>query len=69
MYDLKKELRGSVRFCFYRNGELYYATDSGFCFTVPTSDTGDAAFLPIDRAMLFMRWLRPAIEAANTEVK
>jgi hypothetical protein len=50
-----------VRFSFYRNGELWYVTDSGFEFPVPCDDTGDAAFLAVDKALLFMRYIRKHI--------
>lgn len=56
-----------VYFQFYRNGELYYKTESGFIFTVPISDCGDAVFNNQDKALLFMRWLRPALDLANLE--
>ena len=47
-----------VRFQFYRDGELWYATECGFEFPVPIADTGTATFLAEDRAILFMRYIR-----------
>ena len=47
-----------VRFKYYRNGELFYATDCGFVFPVPVSETGHATFLAEDKALLFMRYIR-----------
>ena len=46
-----------VTFVRYQNNELWYSTECGFEFPVPISDTGSAAFLPSDKAMLFMRWI------------
>lgn len=68
MYTLKDELKGNVHFSHFRNGELFYTTDSGFTFAVPTNDTGTGSFFPHDRAMLFMRWLRPALIEWNALV-
>lgn len=54
--DLLKE---QAYFDFYREGKLYYKTDSGFRFTVPVEDTGTGTYLAQDKAIVFMRWLRP----------
>jgi hypothetical protein len=56
-----------VHFKYYRKGNLYYATESGFIFPVPVEDCGDATFLPEDRAMLFMRYIRKELEAQKAE--
>lgn len=52
-----------VHFEYFRKGELWYATDCGFEFPVPVSDTGDGTFLKSDRAMLFMRYIRKQLES------
>jgi len=52
-----------VKFQFYRHGILYYETEKGLLFEVPTSDVGDAVFLKEDKAILFMRWIRKQLEA------
>ena len=51
-----------VRFVKYLDGNLYYRTECGFEFPVPTSDVGNATFLSEDRAMLFMRYIRKHLE-------
>ena len=51
-----------VHFMFYRNGELWYKTETGFEFPVPISDCGDAAFNRDDKALLFMRYIRKHLE-------
>jgi hypothetical protein len=64
--DLVKGKR--VRFRFYRDGELWYATDDGFEFPVPISDTGTGIFKAEDGAIQFMRWIRKQLaERANWE--
>lgn len=52
-----------VHFQFYRQGELWYKTETGFEFPVPISDTGDAVFLNEDKALLFMRYIRKQLES------
>jgi hypothetical protein len=55
-----------VKFVRYKNGELWYATECGFEFPVPTSDTGtEATFLAEDKAMLFMRHIRKHLEVLD----
>ena len=51
-----------VTFVRYQNNELWYSTECGFEFPVPVSDTGSAAFLPNDKAMLFMRWINKHVK-------
>lgn len=66
--DLKDCIRGNVTFSYYRGGQLWYECDNGFVFPVPVEDIGDATFLNIDRAALFMRYIRKYInEIANNE--
>lgn len=56
-----------VFFQYYRDGSLWYtftyAEDNPariveFLFPVPISDTGTATFNQMDKAILFMRWIR-----------
>lgn len=51
-----------VTFVRYQQKELWYITEDGFEFPVPISDTGDAAFLDSDKAILFMRWISKHIK-------
>jgi hypothetical protein len=60
-----KEMVGNnqkVVFRFYRDGQLWYATECGFEFPVPISEAGTATFLAEDRAILFMRYIRKYME-------
>lgn len=59
----------TVSFQFYRDGELWYRTECGFDFPVPVTDTGKGVFKNKDKALLFMRWIRPQIAAIETEKK
>ena len=69
--SVKEHISGNkkVHFEFYRQGVLYYKTDTGLLFEVPTSDIGDAVFLAEDRAILFMRWIRKQLEVNEIGMK
>jgi hypothetical protein len=69
MTDLKKHLEGQVHFQFYRDGQLWYETDSGFKFPVPIEDCGTAAFNRDDKAMMFMRYIRKFIAVVDAETQ
>lgn len=60
---LKDRVSGSVTFVRFVNTEvkqeLWYRCDDGFEFPVPLSDTFGAEFKDADKAMYFMRWIRP----------
>ena len=60
MSTIKEMVQNDQRFTFefYRSGNLWYSTESGFEFPVPISDAGNATFKKEDRAMLFMRYIR-----------
>ena len=64
MRTLKEMVKDNqkVRFRFYRDGQLWYATECGFEFPVPISDAGTATFLAEDKAILFMRYIRRHLE-------
>ena len=57
----------SVKFEFYRRGELWYSTDDNFMFPVPIEDTGDGKFLASDKAILFMRYITKQLKAVENE--
>ena len=59
--DLVKDTR--VKFLYYRSSELWYEIEGkNFRFPVPIGDTGDATFLPEDKALIFMRYVRKQLE-------
>jgi hypothetical protein len=75
-YNIKDIVKNeTVEFDHYRAGNLYYsvwvnieenpaklAHYKKHLFPVPISDTGEASFMNIDKAILFMRYIRKAIE-------
>jgi hypothetical protein len=64
MHTLKELVKGKkVRFRFYRDGELWYATEDGFEFPVPIADTGTGIFEAEAGAIQYMRWIRKQLSA------
>ena len=66
--DIVKD--NTVRFVRCRQGVAYYAVsvpgeDEDRVFPVPLSDVGDATLLAEDKAILFMRYIRKAIDAGT----
>lgn len=66
MNSLKDMVSGNkkARFAFFRDGSLYYTTECGFTFPIPTSDTGTGTFNAEEKAISLMRWLRPYRDAS-----
>jgi hypothetical protein len=57
----------TVRFAKYRKGIAYYAVTVpsegiDYVFPVPLDDVGDATLLATDKALLFMRYIRKALD-------
>lgn len=51
-----------VTFQFYRDNAIWYQTDNGFRFPIPVEDMSQAVFHPKDNAIMFMRWIRKALD-------
>jgi hypothetical protein len=66
MKTLKEMIENkNVTFQYYRDGELWYATEDGFKFPVPVTDVGTGVFKAEDKAILFMRWIRKQLETVK----
>jgi ribosomal-protein-alanine N-acetyltransferase len=69
--DVKDIVKGNqVRFLHYRQGFLYYAVAvpgeaAEFMFPVPVGDIGDATLQARDTAILFLRYIRKAMEEGS----
>ncbi len=63
-YDLKDMVKDGrkVMFTHFKNNELWYVTETNFAFPVPIYDIGDATFLNVDKAILFLRYIRQHIK-------
>ena len=63
--DIVKD--NQVRFLRYRQGVMYYSVSvpgkaGEYMFPVPLSDVGDATLDAQDKAIIFMRYIRKAID-------
>jgi hypothetical protein len=58
-----------VYFSFYRDGELWYKSESGFEFPIPAEDMKGAIFKPEDKSVYFMRFMRKHIEYLKDSIK
>ena len=54
-------------FSHYAKGELWYSTENGFLFPIPTTDTGDGCFAKEEKALLLMRWIRKQFDLVEKE--
>lgn len=58
-----------VRFKYFRGRELWYEVlGTNFTFPVPIDDVGTAVMPFEDKAILYMRWIRPQVEMINEAV-
>lgn len=60
--------KGRVRFICARRGALVYETaDASVRFLVPFDEMGAGQFFPEDKAIYFMKWIKPVVseQAAN----
>lgn len=60
MIDIKRAVLNKkvVTFQFYKDNELWYSTEFKEEFPVPIEDIGNATFKSVDKASLFMRYMR-----------
>ncbi len=52
----------NAHFKQYRNDTLYYETDDGFVFEVPVKDLGGACVNATEKASVFMKWIKKALD-------
>lgn len=58
-FSIKDHVQGQAIFQYYQGGKLWYkASNTDFLFPVPIEDLGTAQALAIDKAMIFMKWIR-----------
>lgn len=56
--SIKECVKGVVKFTHFQSQNLWYVCENGFTFPVPVDDTGDGMFLPEDKGLFFMRYIR-----------
>ena len=64
---LKDHIKGNVEFQYYRDGQLFYITETALVFPVPIEDTGKGTFLRTDKAMYFMRYIRKFLDSKKED--
>ena len=52
----------TVSFKHFRQGVLYYETEKGLTFEVPASETGTGTFGKVEKAIMFMKWIKRQIQ-------
>jgi hypothetical protein len=62
--DLVKN--NTVHFVKFRQGYFYYKV-TDYIFPVPQHDIGDATLLAEDKAIIFMRYIRKAIDEGTLQ--
>lgn len=55
---IKDHVQGIARFEYFRDSALWYRTESGLLFPVPTCDIGTTTFEAEHKAIWLMRWIR-----------
>lgn len=65
--NLKDNIKGYSHFVYYRENSLWYRTATDMIFPVPISDIGDAHFLPMEKSIIMMRWIRRFIDSQAGE--
>ena len=63
---LKARVKGTVRFSYYQDFDLWYVCEDGYEFPVPVSDTTNAQGAPPRfeaeaKGITFMRWIRKSM--------
>lgn len=67
MSSLTALVKQTVHFHSAKDGALWYETEDGlFRFPVPFAEVEGAIFLPEDKGLFFMRWIRREVERQNT---
>ena len=64
---LKTRVKGTVRFAYFRDGDLWYVCEDGWEFPVDVNETtnkqgNSPTFLRDDKGIVFMRWIRKHME-------
>lgn len=55
---VKECIAGQATLICVSKEELWYECENGLRFPIPHSDWSGAIFIPKDKAILFMRWIR-----------
>ena len=67
--DIKQlyKTKEKVHFQYFKDGDFWYQTESGFLFPVPLADLEGAQMNAEDKATLFVRYIKKWIEATKPQ--
>lgn len=73
-FDIKEMVKDNrkAKFLYYKLGELWYETETGFKFPVPVEDkeeVGEAQFNAEEKALLLMRYIRRRVKVIEEAIK
>lgn len=60
--SVTEHVKGTSKFAFFRAGNLWFRTDTGFEFPVPVEDTDGATFEAECKSLTLMRWIRKHLD-------
>jgi hypothetical protein len=63
--NLKDNIKGYSHFIYYRDNALWYRTETDLVFPVPMADIGNSMFLPMEKSLILMRWIRKYIASLD----
>lgn len=61
--NLKDNIKGYSHFVYYRDGSLWYRTETDLLFPIPISDVGTAQVLNSEKSLILMRYIRKYLES------
>lgn len=58
MINIKRAVKGNVKFKYFRDDALWYETEHNELFPVPIPEAASATFSDVEKGMHLMRWMR-----------
>ena len=62
-------VQGHSTFDFYRDGNLYFTTDTGLAFMVPVADLGSGSVYTLNKSITLMKWIRQQMDLNNLALR
>lgn len=64
---IKDHIKGNVTFTRFKQGHLYYITETNVEFPVPIDEAGEAEFKNSDKGIYFMRYIRKHLNSLEEQ--
>lgn len=61
--NLKDNIKGYSHYAYYRDGSLWYRTETDLLFPIPIADIGSAQVLKSEKSLILMRYIRKYLES------